>query len=150
MFWLKRPKFPIILNNKFFSSFNLLIKQVSSKDIENEMLLWLKHPQQFPFMYLNPLSPRSNSYETSPYDTNTSINKGTMTVLKIIYLKLSCHLDLKSNSHNWFTRKCVAAEGDNWPFNSHERSRQNFSIQYQYNIKQISDENKEKYQFANN
>ena len=69
------------------------------------------------------------------------------------YSKLStwsCHLDLKSNSHNWFTRKCVAAEGDNWPFNSHERSRQNFSIQYQYNIKQISDENKEKYQFVNN
>ena len=26
----------------------------------------------------------------------------------------------------------------------------NFSLQYQYNIKQISDENKEKYQFGDN
>ena len=32
------------------------------------------------------------------------------------------------------------------PFNSHEWPRQNFSLQYQYNIKQASDENKEKYQ----
>ena len=30
-------------------------------------------------------------------------------------------------------------------FNSHEWPRQNFSLQYQYNIKQTSDENKEKY-----
>ena len=32
------------------------------------------------------------------------------------------------------------------PFYSHEWPRQNFSLQYQYNIKQTSDENKEKYQ----
>ena len=32
------------------------------------------------------------------------------------------------------------------PFNSHEWPRQNFSLQYQYNIKQTSVENKEKYQ----
>ena len=29
------------------------------------------------------------------------------------------------------------------PFNSHKWPRQNFSLQYQYNINQISDENKE-------
>ena len=36
------------------------------------------------------------------------------------------------------------------PFNSHEWPRQNFSLQYLYNINQISDENKEKYQFGDN
>ena len=35
-------------------------------------------------------------------------------------------------------------------FNSHERPRQNFSLQHQYNINQMSDENKEKYQYGNN
>ena len=33
-----------------------------------------------------------------------------------------------------------------WLLNSHEWPKQNFSLQYQYNIKQTSDENKEKYQ----
>ena len=33
------------------------------------------------------------------------------------------------------------------PFNSHEWPRQNFSLQYLYKINQISDKNKEKYQF---
>ena len=32
-------------------------------------------------------------------------------------------------------------------FNSYELPRQNFSLQYQYNINQISDENEEKYPF---
>ena len=32
------------------------------------------------------------------------------------------------------------------PLSSHRWPRQNFSLQYQYNIKQTSDENKEKYQ----
>ena len=36
------------------------------------------------------------------------------------------------------------------PFNSHERPRKNFSLQYKYNINQKSDENKEKYQFGDN
>ena len=37
------------------------------------------------------------------------------------------------------------------PFNSHKWPRQNFSLQYLvYNINQISDENKEKYQFEDN
>ena len=35
-------------------------------------------------------------------------------------------------------------------FNSHEWPGQNFSLQYQYNINQISDENIEKYQFGDN
>ena len=35
-----------------------------------------------------------------------------------------------------------------YPFNSYEWPRQNFSLQYHYNIKQISDENKEKYQLG--
>ena len=34
------------------------------------------------------------------------------------------------------------------PFNSHELPRQNFSLQYQNNIKQTSDENKEKYKLG--
>ena len=33
-------------------------------------------------------------------------------------------------------------------FNSHEWPRQNFSQQYQYNIKKTSDENKERYQLG--
>ena len=33
-----------------------------------------------------------------------------------------------------------------YPFNSQEWSRQTFSLQYQYKIKQKSNENKEKYQ----
>ena len=33
---------------------------------------------------------------------------------------------------------------------THEWPRQNFSLQYQYNINQISDEVKEKYQFGDN
>ena len=33
-----------------------------------------------------------------------------------------------------------------YPFNSHEWPRQNFSLQYQCNVKNTSDENKEKYQ----
>ena len=36
------------------------------------------------------------------------------------------------------------------PRNFHEWPRQNFSLQYQYNTNQISDENKEKYQFGYN
>ena len=35
-----------------------------------------------------------------------------------------------------------------YPLNSHEWPWQNFSLQYQYNIKQTSDENKEKYQLG--
>ena len=34
------------------------------------------------------------------------------------------------------------------PFNSHDWPRKNFSLQYQYNIKQTSDENREKYQLG--
>ena len=34
------------------------------------------------------------------------------------------------------------------PFNSHVLPRQNFSLQYQNNIKQTSDENKEKYKLG--
>ena len=34
------------------------------------------------------------------------------------------------------------------PLNSRQWSRQNFSLQYQYNIRQTSDENKEKYQLG--
>ena len=35
-----------------------------------------------------------------------------------------------------------------YTFNSHEGPRQNFSLQYQYNIKQTSDENIEKFQLT--
>ena len=35
-----------------------------------------------------------------------------------------------------------------WPFNSHEWPRLNFSLLFQTNIKQTSDENKEKYQLG--
>ena len=36
------------------------------------------------------------------------------------------------------------------PFNSHEWLRHSFSLQYQYNINQKRDMNKEKYQFGDN
>ena len=36
------------------------------------------------------------------------------------------------------------------PFISHEWPRQNFSLQYQYNVNQISDKNIAKYQFGDN
>ena len=36
------------------------------------------------------------------------------------------------------------------PFNSHKWPRHNFSFKYQYNINQISDENKENCQFGDN
>ena len=35
-----------------------------------------------------------------------------------------------------------------WPFNSHEWPRLNFSLLFQTNIKQTSDENKEKYKLG--
>ena len=34
------------------------------------------------------------------------------------------------------------------PFNSDEWPRQNFSLRYRYNVKETSDENKEKYQLG--
>ena len=37
---------------------------------------------------------------------------------------------------------------DTKPFNSQKWPRQNFSLQYHYNIKQASDENKGKYQLG--
>ena len=37
-----------------------------------------------------------------------------------------------------------------WEFNSLEWLRQNFSLQYQYNVNQVSYENKESYQFRDN
>ena len=37
-----------------------------------------------------------------------------------------------------------------WEFNSHEWPRQNFSLQYQYSVNQVSYENKENYQFRDN
>ena len=44
----------------------------------------------------------------------------------------------------WFISHSEGSKG--YPFNSHEWPRQNLSLQYQYNIKQTSDENEEKYQ----
>ena len=37
----------------------------------------------------------------------------------------------------------------NEPFNIPGVTRQNFSLQYQYNVKETSDKNKEKYQLGN-
>ena len=49
------------------------------------------------------------------------------------------------NAHALELTKDVFADDFFEPFNSHEWPRQNFSLHYQYNINQISDENKEKY-----
>ena len=65
------------------------------------------------------------------------------------YLPKDCYFEnlwaslssLKSKFHKMLTLQ---------PFNSHKWSRQNFSSEYQYNINQISDENKEKYKFGDN
>ena len=51
----------------------------------------------------------------------------------------------RSNYHHRNYRRCHYL-----PFNAHEWPRQNFSLQYPYNINQTSDENKEKFQFGNN
>ena len=45
------------------------------------------------------------------------------------------------------TNEILGVKGLTWlTLNSHEWPRQNFSLQYQYNIRGTSDENKEKYQ----
>ena len=46
-------------------------------------------------------------------------------------------------------KEIIANQRSAWllTFNSHKWPRQNISLQYQYNIEQTSDENKEKYQF---
>ena len=48
-------------------------------------------------------------------------------------------------------KKLVILEGQKVlaPFSAHEWLRQNFSLQYLYNIKYASNENKEKYQLRN-
>ena len=54
---------------------------------------------------------------------------------------------VKFSSHDFFSTKwCNCCTKRAKPFNSHGWPTQNFSLQYQYNIKQTSDENKEKYQ----
>ena len=54
----KDQNFPLSQYIFLFISFT---HKTSSKDTENEkMLHQLKHLQQFPFKYFNPLSPRSN------------------------------------------------------------------------------------------
>ena len=55
------------------------------------------------------------------------------------------YIDL--TAHEEFGRGTVAQKLVSWtkPFNSHKWPRQNFSLQYQYNIKQTSDKNIEKY-----
>ena len=57
---------------------------------------------------------------------------------KIIFNFLPFHVEIKILCH---LLDLIFAS----PFNSHEWPRQNFSLQYQYNINQISDENNEKY-----
>ena len=58
---------------------------------------------------LNPLTPKSDYHGTSPYDT-------CICSLFIQYPNLSdqsCYLNLTPNSCNLFTKKCVAAKGEN-------------------------------------
>ena len=55
------------------------------------------------------------------------------------------YIDL--TAHEEFGRDTVAQKLVSWTtlFHFHEWPRQNFSLQYQYNIKQKSDKNVEKY-----
>ena len=52
--------------------------------------------------------------------------------------------------HHLHTQKNKNRQSKIKPFNFHQWSRYNFSLHYQYNINQISDESKEKYQFGDN
>ena len=54
----------------------------------------------------------------------------------MLYMSLGCLYFVQVEETSYFLK----------PLNSREWPRQNFSLQYQYNIKQKSDENKEKYQ----
>ena len=60
---------------------------------------------------LNPLTPRSDYHVTSPNSTHTLSSKQVMRTLK--FMGKSCHLDLTPNFPTYFTRKCVAARGEN-------------------------------------
>ena len=58
---------------------------------------------------------------------------------------------IKNYSHYPMQGDCKYISGRLYkPFHSHEWPRQNFSFQYQYNINQTRDENKENYQFGDN
>ena len=58
---------------------------------------------------VDPLTLRSDV--TSPSNNHTLSNKQVIRIHKLI--KLSCYLDLTPNSCSYFTRKCVAARGEN-------------------------------------
>ena len=66
-----------------------------------------------------------------------SVHFGPTTVSTFMYEQGS-YLPYRSNM--WFTQ----------PFNSHEWLRQNFFLQYQYNVKQTGGEIKEKYKLDDN
>ena len=65
-------------------------------------------------------------------------------ILKILYISTEYQYILE----NYWIRKYYVVCTVFWSFHSHEWSRQNFSLQYQYNTRQTSDENKEKYQLG--
>ena len=54
------------------------------------------------------------------------------------------------NSEAFFVRSQSVQRFIVLSFKPHEWLRQNFSLQHQYNVNRISDENKEKYQFGDN
>ena len=57
--------------------------------------------------------------------------------------------DYNMNSPRQYQRKYIVKSLENMDIDvNHEWPRQNFSLQYQYNIKQTSDEIKEKYQLG--
>ena len=58
-----------------------------------------------------PLTPRGDLRVISSCNLHTLTRKLVMIILKLIRLKL--YFDLTPNSHNQFTRKCVAARGGN-------------------------------------
>ena len=53
--------------------------------------------------------PRSDSHGTSSYNVHTLSSKQEMRILK----SGSCYLDLRPNSCNYLTRKCVETRGEN-------------------------------------
>ena len=104
---------------------------------------------------INILTPRNNKSMNFPWNFHTWSGRHITTISKTIILKKLLHYRTL-NSYEWPTKTClfflkrISFQILSWPFNSHEWPRQNFSLQYRYNINQISDENREKYQFGDN
>ena len=115
-----------------------------------------KHKESVQWVRVGPHHEQINSISTHPYLIWINLFKSQDRRLSLpvsVFLrgtdpiKRSPKITLDVESKFW---KFPCWKWGTWPFNSHEWPRQNFSLQYQHNINQISEKNKEKYQFGDN